>query len=121
MTELHFAQLHLFFFFLVKEKTLMRMCTIPVVSVVLASGRVSAGSPETKVCEVVNWKKSPLLNSLHQRNGVVGTYPGKRQELLSEPFYLFIYFQNAHYLQLSHNASKMCIYEFSYRQPVQFT
>lgn len=103
----------LFFFSSVKEKTLTKAGTIPVVSVALASGRVSAGSPEKIICRVVNWKMSPLLNSLHQRNGVMGTYPGKRKELLSE-FKFFL--KNANSLQLSHHASKLFIYYFSPHQ-----
>lgn len=65
----------------------MRAGTIPVVSVALASGGVSAGSPEVIICGVVDWKKSLVLNSLYQRNDVIGTYPGKRQERLSELYF----------------------------------
>lgn len=119
MAKLHFAQLHLFCFVCLfnfprwKKKTLTKAGTIPVVSVALASGRVSAGSPEIIICRVVDRKMSPLLNSLHQRNGVMGTYPGKRQELLSE---FFILSENANSLQLSHHASKLFTYYFSSHQ-----
>lgn len=96
-----------------KEKTLTKAGTIPVVSVALASGRVSAGSPEIIIFRLVDRKMSPLLNSLHQRNGVMGTYPGKRQELLSE---FLILSENANSLQLSHHASKLFTYYFSPHQ-----